>query len=211
MIMNKAILLDRDGNNIGQTDLPVGAFGIEPNEPVVHQYVKRYLSNQRLGLHSTKTRSEVSGGGRKPWRQKGTGRARAGSIRSPLWRHGGVAFGPSPRDYHKDMPKKMRRLALASILSARSKEDGIFVFEDIDTTDHKTAKLKNILENAGVMGKKVLIITNAPENNLVKAGGNIHGVEVTFTGELNTYQVIYSDVVMLTAGSLPKIEELCKR
>lgn len=209
--MPMAILLDREGKNIGDTELPQAAFGVEPRESVVHQYIERYLANQRLGLHSTKTRAEVSGGGRKPWRQKGTGRARVGSIRSPIWRHGGVTFGPKPRDYRKEMPKKMRRLALASALSARSKESGVFVFEDIDAANHKTTKLRDVLGNAGVLGKKVLIVTNAPERNLIMAGRNIEGVKVTFAGELNTYQVVLSDVVMATKGALPKIEELCKR
>ena len=211
MIMPKGILLDREGKTIGETDLSEIAFGVEPKEHVVHQYVECYLANQRLGLNCKKSSSEVSGGGRKPWRQKGTGRARAGSIRSPLWRHGGVSFAPKPRDYRKRFPRKMRRLALASILSARSKENEVYVFEDIDVMNHQTVKLKGVLDNAGVYGKKVLIVTNAPEDKLILASGSLKGVEVTFTGELNTYKVLYADVFMVTKGALGKIEELCVR
>ncbi|HHS50687.1 MAG TPA: 50S ribosomal protein L4 [candidate division Zixibacteria bacterium] len=209
--MPKGILLDREGKNIGSAELPEMAFGIEPNSGLVHQYVECYLANQRLGLHCKKTSAEVSGGGRKPWRQKGTGRARVGSIRSPLWRHGGLIFAPKPRDYRKAFPRKMRRLALASVLSARTNEQGVFVFEDIDSNNHKTANLKAVLQNAGVLGKKVLIVTNSPEMNLVRAGRNLDGVEVTFAGELNTYQALRADIFMATKGALEKIEELCKR
>ncbi|HDR91369.1 MAG TPA: 50S ribosomal protein L4, partial [candidate division Zixibacteria bacterium] len=162
----------------------------------------------RQGTHKVKDRSEVSGGGRKPWRQKGTGRARVGTIRSPLWRHGGVTFGPEPRDYRMRMPKKMRRGAMTSILSARAKEDKVFILEDIDSQNHRTKGLRNLLTAAGVDGQKVLIITNAPEMNLVKAGNNIPGVNVTFTGEMNPYQVLASDNVIVTKGALSKIEEL---
>ncbi|MCK5833876.1 50S ribosomal protein L4 [bacterium] len=209
--MPKGILLDREGKNIGELDLPQTAFGIEPKSAVVHQYVECYLANQRLGLHCKKTSSEVSGGGRKPWRQKGTGRARVGSIRSPLWRHGGVTFAPKPRDYRKAFPRKMRKLALASVLSAQSKNGGVYIFEDIDTKSHKTVELRSLLQNVGVFGKKILIVTTVPEHNLVLAGGNLKGVNVTFTGELNTYQVLDADVFMVTKGALEKIEELCVR
>jgi len=207
--MPSTILLNREGKNIGEIELPENAFGRKPNEAVVHQYVEVYLANQRQGTHSTKNRSEVSGGGRKPWRQKGTGRARVGSIRSPIWRHGGVTFGPSPRSYRKSMPKKMRRIALASALSARSSEKAIFVFEDIDASSNKTSALKAILAEAGVHGNKILLITAAPEKNLVLAGRNITGVEVTFTGELNPYQVVRAENIMVTKGALQLIEELC--
>jgi len=206
--MPKGILLDREGKNIGQADLPEGVFGLEPNSALVHQYLLYYRANQRQGTHKVKDRSEVSGGGRKPWRQKGTGRARVGTIRSPLWRHGGVTFGPEPRDYRMRMPKKMRRSALASILSARAKEDKVFVLEDIDSQSHRTKNLKSLLDVAGVYGQKVLIVTTAPEKNLVKAGNNIPGVNVTFTGEINAYQVLASDNIIVTKGALSKIEEL---
>lgn len=206
--MPKGILLDREGKNIGQADLPESAFGIEPSSALVHQYMVFHRANKRQGTHKVKDRSEVSGGGRKPWRQKGTGRARVGTIRSPIWRHGGVTFGPEPRSHRKRMPRKMRRRALASILSSRAKDEQVFVLEDIDTKNHRTRELANLLLEAGIHGKKVLIVTTAPEPNLVKAGNNIPGVNVTFTGEMNAYQVLYSDSVILTKGALSKIEEL---
>ena len=209
--MPQGILLDRAGKNIGETDLPEIAFGIEPNEAVVHQYVEVYRANQQQGTHSTKDRSEVRGGGRKPWRQKGTGRARVGTIRSPLWRHGGVTFGPSPRSHRKSLPQKMRRLALASVLSDRSREGSVFVFEDIDAEMQRTAELRRILTETGALPGKVLLITNSPEKMLVRSGRNIPGVEVTFTGELNAYQVLAAEKIMITRGALPKIEELCGR
>ena len=209
--MPQGILLDRAGKNIGETDLPEIAFGIEPNEAVVHQYVEVYRANQQQGTHSTKDRSEVRGGGRKPWRQKGTGRARVGTIRSPLWRHGGVTFGPSPRSHRKSLPQKMRRLALASVLSDRSREGSVFVFEDIDAEVQRTAELRRILTETGALPGKVLLITNSPEKMLVRSGRNIPGVEVTFTGELNAYQVLAAEKIMITRGALPKIEELCGR
>lgn len=209
--MPKGILLDREGKSIGETELPQIAFGITPKSDVVHQYIECYHANQRLGLHCKKTSGEVSGGGKKPWRQKGTGRARVGSNRSPVWRHGGIVFAPKPRDYYKVLPRKMRRLALASVLSTRSNEGSVYIFEDIDTKNHKTSKLRGVLEKAGVFGRKVLIVTNSPERPLVMAGGNLEGVEVTFAGELNTYQVLHADVFMATKGALEKIEELCVR
>ncbi len=209
--MPKGILLNRDGKRIGDTDLPDTAFGVVPNEAVVHQYLDVYRANQRQGTHSTLGISEVSGGGRKPWRQKGTGRARVGTIRSPLWRHGGITFGPKPRNYRKSFPKKMRRLALASVLSARAKDEAIYVLEDIDITSHKTAAFKKLLSEAGVTGSKVLLVTTSPEPNLVRAGQNLPGVEVTFTGELNTYQALAADNILFTKSALQKVEELCSR
>ncbi len=206
--MPVGILLDREGKKIGQTDLPEMVFGVEPSSALVHQYMVFHKANRRQGTHKVKDRSEVSGGGRKPWRQKGTGRARVGTIRSPLWRHGGVTFGPEPRNHRKRMPRKMRRRALASILSSRARDEQIFVLEDIDTKRHHTRELRKILEEAGIHGRKVLIVTTAPEPNLVKAGNNIPGVNVTFTGEMNTYQVLSTDSVILTKGALSKIEEL---
>jgi len=209
--MNKGILLNREGKNIGETDLPEIAFGIEPSQGVVHQYLELYLANQRQGTHKVKDRSEVRGGGRKPWRQKGTGRARVGTINSPIWRHGGVTFGPEPRSYRKSMPKKMKKLALASVLSARASEQRIYVFEDIDSKISKTKDLKKLIENIDLQAGKILLVTNAPEKSLVRAGKNIPGLKVSFTGELNTYDVLLADNILVTKGALPRIEELCTR
>jgi len=209
--MPSGILLNREGKRIGDAELPENAFGIEPNSAVVHQYLEYYLANQRQGTHKVKDRSEVSGGGRKPWRQKGTGRARVGTIRSPIWRHGGVTFGPEPRNYRKRLPKKMRRLALTSILSTRAREEQVFVFEDIDSNSYRTNDLRKVLEEAGVLNSKVLLVTAAPEPNLVRAGSNLKGVQVTFTGEINPFQVLSSECIMVTKGVLTKIQELCKK
>lgn len=208
--MSKAILLDRDGTRIGEKELPEIAFGIKPNEAVVHQYIETFLANQRQGTQMARTISEVSGGGKKPWKQKGTGRARAGTNRSPLWRHGGVIFAPTPRDYRKKLTKKMRKLALASALSSRAMNKSVFIFEEIDTTISKTSGLKSILEKAGLEGKSLLVTMN-PEPNLMKVGRNLEGVEITFAGELNTYQVVSADNVIFASDAIPKIEELCSR
>jgi large subunit ribosomal protein L4 len=206
--MPKGILLNREGKRIGEADLPDNVFGIEPNSALVHQYVLFHRANCRQGTHKVKDRSEVSGGGRKPWRQKGTGRARVGTIRSPLWRHGGVTFGPEPRDYRQHMPRKMRRLALASVLSSRAKDEQVFILEDIDSQNHRTKELRRILAEAGIDGRKVLVVTSTPERNLVKAGNNLPGVKVTFTGEMNPYQVLSAESLVVTKGALTKIEEL---
>ncbi|MCD6531725.1 50S ribosomal protein L4, partial [bacterium] len=196
----------------GEIELPENAFGIEPNVAVLWQYVKMYLANQRQGTHSAKTRGEVSGGGRKPWRQKGTGRARHGSIRSPIWRKGGVVFPPKPRDYRLRMPKKMRRLALASILSDRARENKVFVFEGFDLPKPKTKDFINILDNSEIDYKvPTLVITRRVEPDVIKSAKNLSKVQVTFAGELNPYRVITAENVIIEKSALEKIEELCQR
>ncbi len=210
--MIKAKLYDIKGNPAGEIELPENAFGIEPNVDVLWQYVKVYLANQRQGTHSAKTRGEVSGGGRKPWRQKGTGRARHGSIRSPIWRKGGVVFPPKPRDYRLRMPKKMRRLALASILSDRAKENRVFVFEGFDLPKPRTKDFINILDNSEIDYKvPTLVITRDVEPNVIKSAKNLPKVQVTFAGELNPYRVITAENVIIEKSALEKIEELCQR
>ncbi|HDG68304.1 MAG TPA: 50S ribosomal protein L4 [candidate division Zixibacteria bacterium] len=210
--MIKAKLYDIKGNPAGEIELPENAFGIEPNVDVLWQYVKMYLANQRQGTHSAKTRGEVSGGGRKPWRQKGTGRARHGSIRSPIWRKGGVVFPPKPRDYRLRMPKKMRRLALASILSDRARENKVFVFEGFDLPKPRTKDFINILDNSEIDYKvSTLVITRNVEPNVIKSAKNIPKVKVTFSGELNPYQVITAENIIIEKSALEKIEELCQR
>ena len=210
--MATAKLYDKNGNSAGEMELPDSAFGITPNENVLWQYVKTYLANQRVGTHSAKTRAEVSGGGKKPWRQKGTGRARQGTTTSPIWRKGGVAFPPKPRDHRLKFPRKMRRLALASILSDRAKEAKVFVFDGFDLPEPKTAKCKQILSNSDIeFEKPTLIITNSVEPTVIRSVSNIPSIEITHTGELNAYQVIKAENIIIEKSALNKIEELCKR
>ncbi len=208
----RARLFDKEGNPAGEVELPENAFGIKPNEAVVWQYVKTYLANQRVGTHSARTRGEVRGGGRKPWRQKGTGRARHGSIRSPIWRGGGVVFPPKPRDYRLKMPKKMRRLALASVLSDRARENLVSVFDGFDLPQPQTKRFIEIMRNADInIERPTLIITEKVEPNVIKSARNVKRVRVTHTGELNAYQVVISENIVVEKNALGKIEELCRR
>ncbi len=210
--MAKAKLYDSNGNIVGEVGLPDIAFSIEPNTAVLWQYVKTFLANQRVGTHSAKTRSEVRGGGRKPWRQKGTGRARHGTIRSPLWRKGGVVFPPKPRSYRLKFPKKMRRLALASALSDRARENLVHIFEGFNIDEPKTKRFVEIFQNAEIdINRPTLVITNTVQQNLVKSANNLEKVNVTHTGELNPYSVLVAENIVIEKTALDKIEELCKR
>ncbi len=209
--MSKAKLYDKQGNNKGNVELPDIAFDCKPNKDVLWQYVKMYNANQRLGTHSAKTRSEIRGGGRKPWRQKGTGRARAGTATSGLWRSGGVIFPPKPRDYRQYMPKKMKKIALSSALSDRAKENLIHVFEGFDIESPKTSDLIKIFVTAELnINKHILIITNSIENELLLSARNIQNICVKFTGEINAYEVLKAENIIIEQNALEKIEELCK-
>ena len=209
--MAKAKLYDKLGNPKGEIELPPEVFDRKPKPAVVWQYVKVYLANQRLGTHSAKTRSEVRGGGRKPWRQKGTGRARHGSIRSPIWRHGGVAHPPKPRDHRLRMPKKMKRIALYSVLSDRAKENLVHVFEGFELEAPRTKEMLNILNNAGIdISRKTLIITDEVNPIVVKSADNIKNVRVTHTGELNAYQAITSENLIIEKSAIERLKELCR-
>lgn len=209
--MIKAILYNSSGDNTGEIELPSEIFGIVPNEAVVHQYVKAYLANQRQGTAKAKSRGEVSGGGRKPWRQKGTGRARAGTIRSPLWRHGGVIFGPKPRSYRQRFPKKMKRLALLSVLSDRANEERIDVMEAPQMEKPSTRQLKEILDKIPVNdARKILFVTAKSEPNIYRSGKNLNGFSVTHVGELNTYQILNSERLILSKDALNLMKELWK-
>jgi large subunit ribosomal protein L4 len=194
--MSKAKLYDKQGNNKGNVELPETAFDCKPNKDVLWQYVKMYNANQRLGTHSAKTRSEIRGGGRKPWRQKGTGRARAGTTSSGLWRSGGVIFPPKPRDYRQYMPKKMKKIA---------------VFEGFDIESPKTSELIKIFDTAKLnINKPILIITNSIENELLLSARNIQNICVKFSGEINAYEVLKAENIIIEQNALEKIEELCK-
>jgi large subunit ribosomal protein L4 len=197
-----AALYSADGTNQGEVDLSPDIFGIEPNMDVMHQVVTAQLAAARAGSASTKTRAEVRGGGAKPWRQKGLGRARQGSIRSPQWIGGGVAHGPKPRDYSQRTPKKMRRLALRSALSARAAAGQIKVVETFDGwTEPKTKNATALLQAMEVSGK-VLLIAEDHERSAIKSFRNIEGVIASNLGQANTYDVLWADTVIMSRGTL---------
>ncbi len=197
-----AELFAADGTAKGTVELNADIFGIEPNTAVMHQVVTAQLAARRAGTHSTKTRAEVRGGGRKPWAQKGLGRARHGSIRSPQWAGGGVAHGPKPRDYSQRTPKKMRRLALRSALSVRASEGQIKVVESFDAWD--TPRTKNATSLLAAMGAtgKVLLIAEDHERTAIKSFRNIDGVIAHNLGQANTYDVLWADTIIMSQGTL---------
>jgi large subunit ribosomal protein L4 len=172
------------------------------NQPVLHQAVKTYLNNQRQGTHSTKTRSFVSGGNQKPWKQKGTGRARQGSIRAPHWRGGGIVFGPHPRDYRTEIPKKVRQLARRSALNARAAEGSVLVVEKLVFDAPKTARLMELLNRLSVVGRKVLVLTYGHNANVFLSGRNVPEVEVMSYLEASAYDILWSDVVIVEQGAI---------
>jgi len=182
--------------------LPADYFDGTVNEPVLHQAVKVYLANQRQGTHATKTRRWVTGGNQKPWRQKGTGRARQGSTRSPLWPGGGTVFGPHPRDYRQDIPKKVRQLARRSALNARAREGSLWVIDAVDFDGPKTARLAGLLEAMELAGRKVLVLTNGLKRNVYLSGRNIPSVSVLPYTEAAAYDVLWSDAVVVEGGAL---------
>lgn len=192
----------QEGGSAGKVTLDDSMFGIEPNIGVMHQVVNAQLAARRAGTHSTKTRAEVAGGGAKPWRQKGTGRARHGSIRSPQWRGGGVAHGPRPRNYAQNTPKKMVKLALRSALSDRANEGAVIVVEGWTFDEPKTKTAIAALGAIGADGK-VLVVLGAGDDNAWKSFRNIPTVHCLSAGELNTYDVLDSDVVVFTSETLP--------
>jgi large subunit ribosomal protein L4 len=182
--------------------LPAETFDGTVNEPVLHQAVKVYLNNQRQGTHATKTRSFVSGGNQKPWKQKGTGRARQGSTRAPHWRGGGIVFGPSPRDYTTDIPRKVKQLARKSALNARAREGALHVVERFAFRTPKTAQLAGLLASLGLAGRKALVLTAQPDTNVYLSGRNLPGVEVLPYAEASAYDLLWSDAVVVEEGAL---------
>jgi large subunit ribosomal protein L4 len=182
--------------------LPADYFDGTVNEPVLHQAVKVYLNNQRQGTHMTKSRSFVSGGNQKPWKQKGTGRARQGSIRSPQWRGGGVVFGPTPRDYRTDIPRKVRQLARKSALNARAREGALHVVERLAFRTPKTAQLAGLLGSLGLEGRKALVLTAGHNPNAYLSGRNLPSVEVMAYPEASAYDILWSEAVVVEEGAL---------
>ena len=198
-------VLNLEGIEVGKVSLNEKVFGAEYNEDLIHQAVVTYLTNQRQGTKSTLTRSEVAGGGRKPWRQKGTGRARQGSIRAPQWVHGGVVFAPKPRDFEKKMNAQMRRGAFVSALSAMMKEKAIIVVDDMNI-EAKTKAAVKVLD-ALKLNRRVTVVTDGVNENAIRAFSNLEGKNVTTADILNTYDLVVSDYVVMTKEAIKKIEE----
>lgn len=200
--MAEVALRTRNGETSGQVDLDDAVFGIEPNVPVMHEVVVAQLAAKRAGTQSTKTRAEVSGGGAKPWKQKGTGRARHGSIRSPQWRGGGVALGPKPRKYDQKTPKKVKRLALRSALSDRAADGKVVVVSEWDFAAPSTKEAVAALAALGIEGR-ALVVVGSDDVTAARSFRNIPSVHVITSGELNTYDVLVNDYVVFTSATLP--------
>ena len=204
-MMNK--VYDMTGKQVGEVELSDVIFGIEPNVSVMHDVVKNHLANCRQGTQSALTRAEVSGGGKKPWRQKGTGHARQGSTRAPQWTHGGIVFAPKPRDYSYRLNKKSRRLALKSALSAKAQAGEIVVIDAIKMDEIKTKTFKTFL-TAVKVERKALVITADVNENVIKSARNIAGVQTTFANLINVYDILNANQLVLDKAALAKIEEV---
>ena len=205
--MPKVSVFDMTGAQVSETELSDKVFGIKPNEAVMHAMVINYLANQRQGTQSTLTRTEVRGGGRKPWKQKGTGHARQGSIRAPQWRHGGVALGPKPRDYSYSLNKKVRRLAMKSALSSKVLSNDVVVVNNISVEEFKTKTIINMLKALNVDGKALIVMPNV-DQKLIKSAANIPGVKTTLVNTLNVYDILNYDKFIVVTDAVAKIEEV---
>jgi large subunit ribosomal protein L4 len=205
--MPKIDVYDINGKKVKELELNEAVFGIEPNEAVVHSVLVNFLANQRQGTQSTKTRSEVSGGGRKPWRQKGTGRARQGSIRAPQWIKGGIALGPKPRSYKYTVNKKERQLAVKSVLSSKVLENELVVVGSLPLNDIKTKEMVKALSNLKVEGKALIML---PEKNekVQKSARNIEGVKTTLVETINVYDLLKYNKLVVTEDTVKKLEEV---
>jgi large subunit ribosomal protein L4 len=195
------------GKVVSEMELSEAVFGIEPNPVVVHQVVVNYLANQRQGTQSTLTRTEVSGGGKKPWRQKGTGHARQGSIRAPQWRKGGIALGPKPRDYSYSLNKKVRRLAIKSVFSDKVATSDLIVVDNISVDSYKTKVIVEMLKALGVE-KKALIVMPEHNDKLIKSAANIPGVKTALVNTINVYDIVNCDKFIVAKDAIAKIEEV---
>ena len=201
-------VLNSEGETVGTVSLAPNIFGIEPNEQILYESVKAYLGNRRQGTSSTKGRSEVRGGGAKPWRQKGTGRARSGTGSSPLWIGGGVTFGPKPKTYRYALPKKMNKLARRSAFSLKAKGDEILVVDDLAFDEPKTKRMVSVLDVLGIHDKKILFLTAGAEENLLKSCRNIPNMTVKPARDVPAYDVLNCEVILMTRGALEQIEEV---
>ncbi|KXZ38982.1 large subunit ribosomal protein L4 [Alkalithermobacter thermoalcaliphilus JW-YL-7 = DSM 7308] len=205
--MPKVAVYNINGEAIDEIVLSENVFGAEINEHVLYEVVKNQLANKRQGTQSAKTRAEVRGGGRKPWRQKGTGRARHGSIRSPQWIGGGVVFAPKPRDYRYTLPKKVRQLAMRSALSAKVKNGQLIVLDSLTMEAPKTKEFVKILNNLKV-DKKALVVLAEKDENVIKSANNIQGVQTALTNTINVYDILKHDMFIITKDAVKKVEEV---
>ena len=205
--MPKIDVYNIEGKKVSDIDLKEEIFGIEPNEAVIHSVLVNFLANQRQGTQSTKTRSEVSGGGRKPWRQKGTGRARQGSIRAPQWIKGGIALGPKPRSYKYTVNKKERRLAVKSMLSMKVLEQSLVVVDKLAFEEIKTKNMVSALNNLKVTGKTLVMLPEKNEN-IQKSSRNIEGVKTTLVNTINVYDLLKYNNLVVTLDTVKKLEEV---
>ena len=205
--MSTISVFDMTGNKVSETELSEAVFGITPNEAVMHAMVVNYLANQRQGTQSTLTRTELRGGGRKPWRQKGTGHARQGSIRAPQWYHGGVALGPKPRSYSYTLNKKVRRLAMKSALSTKVLDNNFIVLDALTLENYKTKTVVEMLKALNVDGK-ALIVTAEADQKIVKSAANIPGVKTAAVNTLNVYDILNYDKFIIVKNAIGKIEEV---
>ena len=205
--MPKIDVYNIEGKKVSDIELKDEVFGIEPNEKVVHSVLVNYLANQRQGTGSTKTRAEVSGGGRKPWKQKGTGRARQGSIRAPQWFKGGIALGPKPRDYRYTLNKKERRLAIKSVLSSKVLEENLVVVDKLDLKEIKTQNMVKALDALKVEGKTLIVLPEKNEN-VQKSARNIEGVKTSLVNTINVYDLLKYNKLVLTVDSVKSLEEV---
>ncbi len=205
--MPKVAVYNVDGKQVGELDLADGVFGIEPNVPVLHSAVLLQQASLRSGTHDTKGRSEVRGGGRKPWKQKGTGRARQGSIRSPQWKGGGIVFGPTPRSYGFKLPRKVRRLAIKSALSSKVVDNQIIVLDQLSLSQPKTKDIAKLLNNLKV-SRKALVVTADFDNNVALSARNIPGVKFVSAEGINVLDVIKHDQLIITKDAVAKVEEV---
>jgi large subunit ribosomal protein L4 len=197
-----------DGKSSGKkVELSDSIFGVEPNDHAIYLSVKSYLANQRQGTHKAKERSEVRGGGKKPWKQKGRGGARAGTTRSPLWIGGGTIFGPRPRDYRQDLPQKVKKLARKSALSHKVKDEQLIVVEDFTFEKPKTKDFQNFLQTLNLTGKKVLLLTNGKSENVYKSGRNISRVKVLEAAKASTYDILNNQILVLQQGAVDMVSK----
>ena len=204
--MLKVELKNIAGQVIGEVELNESIFGIEPNMTAVHSYVKAYLANQRQGTQSALTRAQVSGGGKKPYRQKGTGNARQGSTRSPQWRHGGIVFAPKPRDYRMDLNKKVKRLALKSVLSDKAATGSIVVLDAIELEAAKTKEMVKVMKNLNLTN--ALVVLDEKNETVQRATANLPKIATTLVGTLNPYEILKHTTLVLTKAALEKVEEV---
>ena len=201
-------VMDMTGNEVSNIELSDAIFGITPNVPAMHTMVVNYLANQRQGTQSTLTRTEVSGGGRKPWRQKGTGHARQGSIRAPQWTHGGIALGPKPRTYRFTVNKKLKRLAMKSALSSKVLSGDMIVLDAIAMNEYKTKDIVKMLKAVGAEGQKALIVMTEVDSKVIKSASNIPGVKTALVNTINVYDILNYDKFVVVKDAVAKIEEV---